>query len=130
MRRVIRAAAALSSWDTRRSAAWSHGDLAALSHLYTAGSRTGARDVADLRRWRSRHLRVSGLRQQVAELRVLVSTSDRLVLTVTDRTVDGVAVARHRRTALPTSSWATHRIRLRRERGRWLVEEVVDQPAR
>jgi hypothetical protein len=103
----------------------------ALAGLYTAGSRTGARDVHDLRRWRSRGLRVVGLRQQVAALHVRAETTRSLVLTVADRTVGALAVGHHRRTALPRSDWTSHLIRLRREQGGdWVVAEVVVQPAR
>ena len=123
------AAAVLHAWDQQRAAAWADGDVGALAGLYTSGSRTGARDVADLRHWRRRGLRVVGLRQQVVALRLHVPAPRHLVLTVTDRTVDGVAVG-SRRTALPTSAWVSHRIRLRRVHGRWLVEEVSAQPAR
>lgn len=126
----LRAAAMLRAWDHRRAAAWSHDDAAALSGLYTRRSRSGAQDVADLRRWRHRGLRVVSLRQQVAALRVRVATSHRLLLTVTDRTVDAVAVGRDRRRALPRSAWTTHRIRFLRVHGRWLVDEVLAQPAR
>jgi hypothetical protein len=127
---VIRASMVLRAWDHRRAAAWSRGGAAALAHLYGTGSRTGARDVCDLRRWHSRDLRVVGLRQQVARLLVRTETARRLVLTVTDRTVDGVAIGHGRRTALPVSAWAKHRILLRRVHGEWLVQEVVAQPAR
>jgi hypothetical protein len=65
----------------------------------------------------------------VAALRVRVQSAHRLVLSVTDRTVDGIAVG-HRRTALPVSAWAIHGIGLRLVHGRWLVDEVVAQPAR
>jgi hypothetical protein len=71
-----------------------------------------------------------GLRQQLACVEVRAETSDRLVLAVTERTVDGIAVGRHRRTALPVSAWAQHVIRLERSHGRWLISRVVDQPAR
>ncbi len=127
---VAEASRVLRVWDHRRAAAWSHADPAALTQLYTGGSRAGARDVAELRRWRDRGLRVVGLRQQVAEIHVRDATSRRLVLQVTDRTVDGVAVDGHRRTTLPGSAWTTHRIRLLRAEGRWRVDEVVAQPAR
>jgi hypothetical protein len=119
----------LSAWDARRAEAWSRADPSDLARLYTARSRAGASDVADLRRWRARHLRVVGLRQQVARLRVLVDTSRWLSLAVTERTVDGVAVRGHRRTALPTSGWVTHWIRMRYVHGRWLVDEVRSHPA-
>jgi hypothetical protein len=127
---AARALAVVHAWDRRRSAAWSSADPAALAGLYTVRSRTGARDVHHLRRWRSRGLRVVGLRQQLAALHVHSETTRCLVVTVTDRTVDGFAVGRHRRTALPRSDWTRHRIRLRREQGDWVVAEVVAQPAR
>jgi hypothetical protein len=127
---VRSASRVLRAWDRRRETAWSRADPAGLADLYTAGSRTGARDVAQLRRWRGRGLRVAGLRQQVAELQVRGASSRTLVLRVTDRTVGGVAVGQCRRTALPDSAWVTHRIRLLRTHGRWRVVEVLAQPAR
>jgi hypothetical protein len=126
---VLRASSVLRAWDHRRAAAWAHGDAGALADLYAARSRTGARDVRDLRRWRERGLRVVDLQQQVAQLVVHVEAKRRLVLRVTDRTVDGVAVGRHGRTAIPRSAWTRHRIVLRHAHGRWRVDEVV-QPAR
>jgi hypothetical protein len=99
-------------------------------HLYAPGSATGVRDVAELRQWGERGLRVEGLRQQVAGLRVVRHRPGRLVVLVTDRTVDAIAVGAHRRTALPTSAWRCHRVRLVRRHGRWVVDEVVAQPAR
>lgn len=126
---AIRVAEILRAWDRRRAAAWARGEPAGLARLYTPGSRTGAGDVADLRRWRDRGLRVVGLRQQVAGIGLRRHTRGHLVLTVTERTVDGIAVGR-RRTALPVSGWETHVISLRHVHGRWLVDEVVAQPAR
>jgi hypothetical protein len=127
---ATRALAVLHAWDRRRSAAWSRADPVALARLYAVGSRTGARDVHDLRRWRSRGLRVVGLRQQVAALVAQAETTGSLLLTVSDRTVGGLAVGRHRRTELPRSDWTRHRVRLRRTHGDWVVGEVVVQPAR
>jgi hypothetical protein len=126
----LSASRVLRAWDRRRATAWSRADPAALAGLYTARSRTGAGDVADLHRWRRRGLRVVGLREQVAELHLRAATTNGLVLRVTDRTVGAVAVGGGRRTALPSSAWATHRIRLVRRHGRWRVAEVVAQPAR
>lgn len=127
---VVRASQVLAAWDHARATAWAHGSPVALAGLYTASSATATRDVAALRRWRLRGLRVVGLRQQVTTLRVLVDRPRRLEVVATERTVDAIAVGRHRRTALPVSAWATHRIGLRHVDGRWLVAEVVAQPAR
>lgn len=120
----------LRQWDGRRAAAWAAGDVRRLARLYLPGSRTGRRDVADLRRWVGRGLRVTGLRQQVASLRVVAATSSRITAIVVDRTVDGVAVGRERRLAVPSSAWTTHRIRLALTAGGWRVAEVRAQPAR
>ena len=120
----------LRRWDVRRAAAWSAGDPAALARLYVHRSRTGARDVGDLRRWVRRGLRVVGLHQQVTAVRVTDRDPGRIVMVVTERTVDGVAVGARRRTAVPASAWATHRVSLRLSQDRWRVAEVRAQPAR
>jgi hypothetical protein len=129
---VARASRVLAEWDHARAVAWARGDVTALARLYTPSSAAGARDAADLREWRHCGLRVTGLRQQVAELRVLAVGPRRLVVRATDRTVDAVAVAvgEHRRTALPISAWRSHRIRLVLRHGRWVVDEAEAQPAR
>lgn len=127
---TARSLAVLSAWDRRRAAAWTVGDPDALARLYVPGSRTGTRDVDDLRRWVGRGLRVSGLRQQVASIRVVARTPARIVVVVTERTVDGIAEGRGRRTEVPASAWATHRVALRHSRGGWRVEEAMAQPAR
>lgn len=124
------ALAVLHGWDRRRAAAWATGDQAALARLYARGSSTGRRDVHLLRRWTRRGLRVTGLRQQVAALRVTRRGGGRLVVVVTDRTVGGTAVGAGRPRALPSGAWTTHRISLVRANGRWRVAEVSAQPAR
>jgi hypothetical protein len=129
---AVQVLALLQGWDRRRAAAWASGEPAALGRLYVAGSRTGARDRHDLRRWAARGLRVTGLRQQIRSLRILVRTSRRVVVVVTDRTVGGVAVGAARSTAVPASGWETHRIILRAHGDQWRVAEArADaQPAR
>lgn len=127
---TTRALSALRAWDTRRARAWAAADPQALARLYAPTSRTGRRDVADLRCWMARGLRVVGLRQQVEAARVVQATARVVVVVVTDRTVDGLAVGRGRRTAVPASAWAAHRIRLVRTDGRWRVAEAWRQPAR
>jgi len=119
------ALAVLRRWDRRRAAAWAAGDPAALARLYVAGSRTGRRDVHDLRRWRERGLRVTGLRQQVAALSLRRRTPGRLTVVVIDRTVDGVALGGPYRQGLPRSAWLAHLITLRRVGGTWLVADAL-----
>jgi hypothetical protein len=132
-----RALAVLRGWDHRRAEAWRRGDPTALAALYTPGSRAGRRDVADLKRWRRRGLRVVGLRQQVLSLRL--AHRDRasgrrhrqgIVVVVTDRAVDAVAVDAHRRMPMPQSAWATQRVSLRSTAGAWRVVEALTRPAR
>jgi len=128
-----RALTVLRHWDGRRAAAWAAGDVGRLAALYAPGSRTGRRDVADLRRWTARGLRVVGLSQQVASFRVVGRRASSVTAVVVDRTVDGIAVGAGRRTAVPTSAWTGHRIRLVRVGTRWRVAEAwaaEAQPAR
>jgi hypothetical protein len=127
-----RALTLLRRWDRQRSSAWASGDRRGLARLYVSGSRTGRRDAADLGRWVDRGLRVTGLRQQVVSCQVVRAVPSSVTVEVVDRTVDGVAEGHGRRTAVPTSAWATHRIRLVRARGHrgWQVAEAWAQPAR
>jgi len=120
----------LHRWDRRRAGAWATGDPVALSRLYTRGSSTGRLDVHALRRWTRRGLRVTGLRQQVAALRVVRIGPRQLVVVVTDRTVGGIALGAGRRTPVPVGRWARHRIALVRVSGHWRVAEARAQPAR
>lgn len=119
------ALAVLHRWDRRRARSWASGDPASLARLYVAGSRTGRRDVRDLTLWTARGLRVDGLHQQVATFRLVDRCPGRIVVVVTDRTIDGIAVGGAWRTAVPTSAWATHRISFRRSADRWQVSEVT-----
>lgn len=125
-----RALAVLRRWDRQRAAAWRRADVPALARLYLPGSRAGRADVADLRRWRRRGLRVTGLRQQLASVRVVRQRRRRLVVLVTERTVGGIVVGLARRRLLPRSSWAVHRIVLVRSAAGWRVVEARAQPAR
>lgn len=119
------AADILRAWDRRRGRAWARGDADALAGLYLAGSRAGAADVAALRRWTSRGLRVVGLQTQVLEVAVAAETGRRVRLVVTDRLVGGEAVGGSgARVPLPTDRASTRVITLERVDGRWLVDEV------
>jgi hypothetical protein len=120
----VEAAAVLAAWDAHRAAAWALGDVRRLRSLYTPGSVAGERDVAMLQRWLERGLVVDGMRTQVLSLHEVRRTSDRWVLTVTDRIVDGVA--RGAGTAsLPSDAATTRTVTLRLVGDRWLVGSVV-----
>lgn len=127
-----RARRVLHRWDARRAQAWAHGDLRDLRALYSSGSAAGRHDVAMLRAWADRGLRVRGLRVQLLAVRVLDRAPDRLLLRVTDRVVDGRAGAPGRGwVPLPGDRPTTRRVRLQRTDGRWRVAAVTTaQPAR
>jgi hypothetical protein len=118
------AAAVLSAWDGDRARAWARGDLTGLRRLYTAGSSAGGRDVARLRRWVDRGLRVTGQVTQVLALRVRERERGRLVVVVTDRVVGARAVGRGLSVGLPASAPSQRVVTLVRRQGRWLVASV------
>ncbi len=124
----------LRAWDEERAAAWSRGDPAALRDLYAARSRAGRRDVAMLRAWTARGLRVRGMRMQVLALEVVRRRGDRLVLAVTDRVAGAVAVGPGVRYELPRDAPSAHTVALVRAAGEWRVAAVrpspTPQPAR
>ena len=120
------ALAVLHRWDRRRAAAWASGDAAALRRLYLPGASAGERDVAALRAWTGRGLRVRRLDMQVLAATVLRRSAGSLVLRVTDRVVGATAVGRGRRVLLPEDAASTRVLRLVRRDGRWLVASVRD----
>lgn len=111
-------------WDTRRAAAYARGDLGALRDLYVPGSVVGRRDVAILRAYVRRGLRVAGLRTQLFEVRVLARGGGRLRLRVTDRVAGARAVGRDGAVALPLGQPRTRDVVLVRGAGRWRVAAV------
>ncbi|GAB3763426.1 hypothetical protein FB382_001210 [Nocardioides ginsengisegetis] len=116
----------LHAWDAARAAAWAHADVPALRSLYAAGSASGAADVAMLREWRARGVRVEGMSMQVLAARELSATSHRLVLRVTDRLVGAQAVVAGRRVPLPRDEVSRRVLVLVRVAGEWRVEEARD----
>lgn len=130
----VRALAVLHRWDRARARAWARGDPAALARLYAPRSRAGQRDVAMLRAWLRRGLRVAGLRMQVLDAALVVRDRRRLVLVVTDRVAGGLAVGRAdpspragRRALprdLPRDLPSTRRLVFLRVAGRWLLSSV------
>ena len=117
----------LRAWDTERARAWARGSPRMLARLYTTGSVAGRRDLAMLRAWTDRGLRVRGLRTQLLTVRELAHTGSAWTLLVTDRLVGGVAVGRGVRRALPRDEATTRTVRLRLVGGRWRVSEVMPQ---
>lgn len=117
----VEALAVLRAWDRDRASAWAAGDVEALRGLYASGAEAGREDVAMLRRWRARGLRVEGMAMQVLAVDVRARSSGHLVLVVQDRLVGATAVGRGRRTALPRDEPTTRRLELRRVSGRWVL---------
>ena len=119
--------AVLRDWDRARAAAWEDGDPAALRDLYARGSAAGRADVAMLRRWTDRGLRVEGMSMQVLAVELRLRTDRRLVLVVTDRLVGAVAVgAAGRRADLPRDGATRRRLEFRRAGADWLLASAVE----
>lgn len=120
--------AVLRDWDRARSRAWARGDPRALARLYVPGSAAGRRDLAMLRAWSGRGLRVEGMRTQVLAVELRTRTARRLVLVVTDRLTGAVAVSDGAgalaRRALPRDGPTTRRLVFRRLAGRWLLSSA------
>ena len=122
---VRRALLVLRHWDDRRARAFTSGSRAALTALYTRGSRTGAADLALLEGYRRRGLNVVGVSTQVLAAEVLPRSAGRIEMIVTDVLRDAVAVdGRGARWELPRDHATTRRVVLVRRGGRWLVDEA------
>ncbi len=125
--RAVGSLAVLRDWDRARAAAWAAGDPAVLRDLYAPGSAAGRADVAMLRRWTARGLRVEGMSMQVLSVELRLRTDRRLVLVVTDRLVGAVAVGPGgRRSDLPRDGATRRRLELRRIAGDWLLASAVE----
>ena len=114
----------LRAWDRRRARAYAHGDPVALEQLYVAGSRTGAADLAVLRGYLGRDLRVTGMRTQLLASEVVERGGRRLTVLVTDVLSGAVATSGDRRWALPRDRPSTRRVVLVRVAGEWRVDEA------
>jgi hypothetical protein len=126
------ASAVLHAWDDHRAEAWAAGDAAALRSLYAPGSPAGRADVAMLRAWRNRGLRIEGMRMQLLDLDLRRGSADRLDLVVTDRLTGAVAVGPGVRRPLPHDRATTRRLVLVREGRAWRVAQSFEgaRPAR
>ena len=119
------AAAVLHTWDGRRADAWASGDVHALADLYVPRSAAGRGDVALLKEYLRRGLRVTGMRMQLFSLRVLHHGPRRWRLLVTDRLARAVAVHAAGSILLPRDGAATRVIGLvRGADGQWRVTTV------
>jgi hypothetical protein len=93
----------LRDWDRRRAAAFVARDPVALSALYKAGSGLARQDLATLRGYQRRDVRVVDLGSQVASAQVLIASHDVLELRVVERLgVVRVAVDGVRRSLAPS----------------------------
>jgi|GEM_PF-2416921 len=127
---AVASLAVLRDWDRARSAAWARGDVAALRRIYAAGSSVGAHDVAMLRRWVDRGLRVRRMVMQVLTVELRVRTGRRIVLDVTDRLADAAAVVagRGEQQPLPRDGLTTRRLSFRLTGGRWVLAAAYERP--
>ncbi|GAB4004995.1 hypothetical protein [Nocardioides ultimimeridianus] len=121
---AVRALVVLRDWDRARAHAWAHGDATALRRLYADRSAAGRRDLAMLRRWSARGLRVRGMSMQLLGVRLEVRTARRIVLVVTDRLVAAYAVGGGHRYPLPHDNASTRRLEFRRVEGRWVLRSA------
>ncbi len=121
--RAVGSLAVLRDWDRSRARAWAEGDVRALRALYERGSPVGVRDVAMLRAWLRRGLRVEGMAMQVLAVELRRRTDRRIVLVVTDRLSGAVGVRPRsgERVALPRDGPSTRRLVFVRPGGAWLL---------
>ncbi|MBM0126364.1 hypothetical protein [Pimelobacter simplex] len=121
--RAVASLAVLRDWDRSRARAWAEGDVAALRELYVRGSPAGERDVAMLRAWLRRGLRVEGMAMQVLAVELRRRTDRRIVLVVTDRLSGAVGVrpGSGERAALPRDGPSTRRLVFARADEAWLL---------
>jgi hypothetical protein len=115
----------LHAWDAHRARAYAAGRPQRLSELYVPGSSAGREDLALLRRYQRRGLRVTGMRTQLLSVAVLEHRPGLWRLRVTDRLVGAVAVGHRGRTMLPRDRPSRHEITLMRAgESAWRVAEV------
>jgi hypothetical protein len=127
---AVASLAVLRDWDRARSSAWARGDVAALRRIYLPGSKVGAHDSAMLRRWADRGLRVRGMAMQVLSVELRVRTERRIVLDVTDRLADAVAVpvGGGEQQPLPRDGLTTRRLAFRSTKAGWVLAAVYERP--
>lgn len=127
---AVEAVHVLHDWDRARARAWAAGDTAALGRLYAPRSDAGRHDVAMLRRWVVRGLRVRRMTMQVLAVALRYRSDRRLVLVVTDRlsSAEAVAIDGDTPRLLPRDGATTRRLEFRRTAHRWLLSSVYARP--
>lgn len=126
--RAVSSLAVLRDWDRARADAWAAGDADALRRLYVRGSGAGRADVAMLRKWAGRGMRVEGMSMQVLAVELRARAARRVVLVVTDRLVGARAVASGAEVELPHDLATTRRLVFRKVGGAWLLASVQESP--
>jgi hypothetical protein len=117
-------AAVLARWDVKRGRAYARGDVPALRALYVSGSAAAARDVAVLRSYLGRGLRVRGLTMQLLAVEVREHSPDRIRLRVTDRVVGARAVSAGWSRPLPADQPTSRVVTLQRSDGGWRMRSA------
>jgi hypothetical protein len=120
----VRAVQLLHDWDRRRSRAWAAQDPAGLRRLYVPGSTAATRDVALLREYADRGLRVPRLRMQVLRAAVVVDRPGRVVLRVTERLGPTEVDLGSGRVRLPRDRAQSRVVELRKVAGEWRLASV------
>lgn len=118
----------LHEWDAARSLAWEHADPVALEGLYLPRSTAGVEDVALLKRYAARGVRLRGIRMQVLSARIVVKRETRMQLVVVERFAGAHAETASGARSLPAGRPVRRIIDLRRYSGRWLVAAVRSLP--
>lgn len=114
----------LARWDRRRASAYAHADPRELRHLYSPGSRAGARDVRMLRKYAERGLAVEGLTMQRYDAVLLHRSPTRLELRVRERLRSAEVRSDDGRRDLPASHFTERVLALVRGPDGWVVRSV------
>ena len=116
----------LREWDSRRSAAFAADDERSLSRLYVPGSPLASQDLAVLRGYRERGLRVLHAEQQVVSVEVHETSSQQVTMSVVERLAAGrvevvpsMGASTRPDRPLPASGFSRRVLRFERTRGEW-----------
>lgn len=107
----------LGAWLDQRREAYVEADAEALADLYRPDSGAGRADVATLRAYAARGVRVTDLRVQVSRVRVVESATHRLRLRVRSRLARTTVEVGGATRQLPGSSWRVRELVLHADDG-------------